>query len=395
MLKTKVGYSTQKDSFTKGVETAKKAKLGMKPKLGLLYTSCQDDVEEVVKGVRSTMRGVPVVGCTSSGMVMTNDGIIASEDGFAAMMSFDDKNLSVGVACHEAGKNAREIGRKVAREAVLNAGATYSPDYFYMVASPKEEEDYLMGIQDIIGRVPMFGGSAADDTVEGNWKVYCNDKVFSDGVAVVFFYTDNEIATSYTGAYRESDNVGLITEVKNNRTLSKIDGVSALKKYAEWTGTTVDKLHGQNLLVASITKPLGVKDPLGNLTVVRHPMFGDDQGTKTPNDDTINLGNKVVEKTAIIQLEATVDELIDSTKATLKDLKSQLSCDPAGYVLVHCGGRKLGIGNRIDEVYNNLVEEAHGVPFITIFTFGEYGYDEHSCNICGGLMLSFTGFGKE
>ena len=211
MLKTKVGYSTQKDSFTKGVETAKKAKLGMKPKLGLLYTSCQDDVEEVVKGVRSTMRGVPVVGCTSSGMVMTNDGIIASEDGFAAMMSFDDKNLSVGVACHEAGKNAREIGRKVAREAVLNAGATYSPDYFYMVASPKEEEDYLMGIQDIIGRVPMFGGSAADDTVEGNWKVYCNDKVFSDGVAVVFFYTDNEIATSYTGAYRESDNVGLIT----------------------------------------------------------------------------------------------------------------------------------------------------------------------------------------
>ena len=26
---------------------------------------------------------------------------------------------------------------------------------------------------------------------------------------------------------------------------------------------------------------------------------------------------------------------------------------------------------------------------------GEYGYDEHSCNICGGLMLSFTGFGKE
>lgn len=95
MLKTKVGYSTQKDSFTKGVETAKKAKLGMKPKLGLLYTSCQDDVEEVVKGVRSTMRGVPVVGCTSSGMVMTNDGIIASEDGFAAMMSFDDKTYQL------------------------------------------------------------------------------------------------------------------------------------------------------------------------------------------------------------------------------------------------------------------------------------------------------------
>ena len=395
MLKTKVGYSTLKDSYAKGKEAAKNANVGMRPKLGMMYCSCNDDVEEVVSGAMSSMKGAPIIGCTSSGMIITNDGIIESEDGFAGLMSFDDKNMNIGVAAHKAGKNAREIGRKVARAAVENAGENYSPNYFYMVASPKEEEDYLMGIQDVIGRVPMFGGSAADDTVEGNWKIFCNDQVFSDGVAVAFFYTDNDIVTSYTGAYRDTENYGLITEVKNDRTLVKIDGVSALKKYADWIGKSPSELKGQNLLVASITKPLGVKDPLGNLTVVRHPMFGDDMGTKTTTDDVINLGNKVVEKTAIVQLEATVDELIKSTKTTLKDVKSQLSTEPAGYFLVHCGGRKLGIGDRIDEVYKNLVEEARGVPFITVFTFGEYGYDEHSANICGGLMLSFTAFGEE
>ena len=395
MLKTKVGYSTLKDSYAKGKEAAKNANVGMRPKLGMMYCSCNDDVEEVVNGAMSAMKGAPVIGCTSSGMIITNDGIIESEDGFAGLMSFDDRNMNIGVAAHKAGKNAREIGRKVARAAVENAKENYSPNYFYMVASPKEEEDYLMGIQDVIGRVPMFGGSAADDTVEGNWKIFCNDQVFSDGVAVAFFYTDNDIVTSYTGAYHESENYGLITEVKNDRTLVKIDGVSALKKYADWIGMKPSELKGQNLLVASITKPLGVKDPLGNLTVVRHPMFGDDMGTKTTTDDVINLGNKVVEKTAIVQLEATVDELIKSTKTTLKDVKSQLSTEPAGYFLVHCGGRKLGIGDRIDEVYKNLVEEARGVPFITVFTFGEYGYDEHSANICGGLMLSFTAFGEE
>ena len=395
MLKTKVGYSTLKDSYAKGKEAAKNANVGMRPKLGMMYCSCNDDVEEVVNGAMSSMKGAPIIGCTSSGMIMTNDGIIESEDGFAGLMSFDDKNMNIGVACHKAGKNAREIGRKVARAAVENAGENYSPNYFYMVASPKEEEDYLMGIQDVIGRVPMFGGSAADDTVEGNWKIFCNDQVFSDGVAVAFFYTDNDIVTSYTGAYRDTENYGLITEVKNDRTLVKIDGVSALKKYADWIGKKPSELKGQNLLVASITKPLGVKDPLGNLTVVRHPMFGDDMGTRTTTDDVINLGNKVVEKTAIVQLEATVDELIKSTKTTLKDVKSQLTTEPAGYFLVHCGGRKLGIGDRIDEVYKNLVEEARGVPFIVVFTFGEYGYDEHSANICGGLMLSFTAFGEE
>lgn len=48
------------------------------------------------------------------------------------------------------------------------AGQTAAPAYFYMVASPAEEEDYLKGIEDVIGRVPFFGGSAADNTVSGN-----------------------------------------------------------------------------------------------------------------------------------------------------------------------------------------------------------------------------------
>ncbi len=395
MLKAKVGQSIDVDNFTAGAQTASIATEGMDyAKLGFLYTSVKNDIKEVIKGVRS-VTDAPIIGCTSSGCIMTPDGIIESENGFAGMMAFDDPDMVVGVACHEAGKDPRAIGRKVAIEAVENAKTTRAPAYFYMVASPKEEEEYLMGIQDVIGRVPMFGGSAADDTVEGYWKVFCNDKIFTDGVAVAFFYTDNEIATSYTGAYNETNNVGIITEVKDDRTLVSIDGISALKKYAQWINVKPDSLMGQKLLEASITKPLGVKDPLGNLTVIRHPMFGNDEGTKSTADDTITLGNKVVKGTAIIQLEATVDELINSTGATLKDVRKQLyNPDPAAYILVHCGGRKLGIGDRLDEVHKLLVKEAKGVPFITVFTFGEYGYDEHSSNICGGLMLSFTAFGK-
>lgn len=394
MLRSKVGYSINPDSFMTGLEAAKDAtKDFSNVKLNFLFTSAKSDVKKVTKGVKSATTA-PVIGCTSSGGIIVPDGIITSETGFAGVLSLNDSDMTVGVACHEAGRDARAIGRKVAIEAVENAKTTRAPSYFYMVASPKEEEDYLMGIQDVIGRVPMFGGSAADDTVEGNWKIICNDKVFTDGVAVAFFYTDNEIVTSYTGAYKETNNIGLITEVKDNRTLVSIDGVSALKKYAHWTNVSPNSLKGQNLLAASITKPLGVKDPLGNLTVVRHPMFGDDMGTKTTSDDTITLGNKVVVGTAILQLEASVDDLINSTGSTLKDVRKRLYASPAAYVLIHCSGRKLGIGDRLPEVHKQLLKESKGVPFITAFTFGEYGYNEHSSNICGGLMLSFTAFGK-
>ncbi|MDO5393623.1 MAG: FIST N-terminal domain-containing protein [Mycoplasmatota bacterium] len=394
MLKSNVGYSTETESYLAGQETATKAQENLvNPKLGFLFTSVKNDLKEVIKGVQSTTKA-PIIGCTSSGAIIVPDGIITSDNGFAGMLMLDDENLNIGLACHEAGKDARAIGRKVAIQAVQNAKSTRAPAYFYMVASPRQEEEYLMGIQDVIGRVPMFGGSAADDTVEGKWKIICNDKVFTDGVAVAFFYTDSEIVTSFTGAYRETNNIGLITEVEDDRTLVSIDGISALKKYATWLNVPQQSLQKSNLLAASITRPLGVKDPLGNLTVVRHPMFGNDMGTRTTADDTITLGNKVVPKTAIIQLEATVDELINSTGTTLKDVKKQLYADPAAYVLIHCGGRKLGIGNRLAEVHSQLVKEAKGVPFITVFTFGEYGYDEHSSNICGGLMLSFTAFGK-
>lgn len=394
MLKSHVGYSVNNDNISAGIETAKMAiKDSASPKIGFLYTSEKNNIKELVKGIRN-VTNMPIIGSTSNEAIIVEDGIITSENGYAGMLSLDDKNMTVGVASHEAGRDPRIIGRKVAIEAVENAKTTRAPAYFYMVASPKEEEKYLMGIQDVIGRVPMFGGSAADDNINGEWKIICNDKVFTDGVAVAFFYTDNEIITSFTGGYRETNNMGLITEVKNDRTLVSIDGISALRKYANWINKAPSSLIGSKLLEISASKPLGVKDPLGNLTIIRHPMIGNDMGTKTTTDDTITLGNKVVPRTAIIQLEATTDELIDASVNTLRDLRRQLYTEPAAYILIHSGNRRKVIGDRLNEVHKLLVKETKGVPFIMPFTFGEYGYDSHSANICGGLMLSFTVFGK-
>lgn len=394
MLKSCTGYSTATDNITLGIETAKNALKDLSnSKIGFLYTSEKNNIKELMKGIRS-VTNMPIIGSTSSNAIITNEGIITSETGFAGMLALEDKNMTVGLACHEAGKDPRTIGRRVAIEAVENAKTTRAPAYFYMVASPKEEEEYLMGIQDVIGRVPMFGGSAADDNISGNWKIICNDKVFSDGVAVAFFYTDNEIITSFTGEYRETNNMGLITEVKDDRTLVSIDGISALRKYASWINKAPSSLIGRKLLDVSASKPLGLKDPLGNLTIIRHPMIGNDMGTKTTTDDTITLGNKVVPRTAIIQLEATTDELIDASANTLRNLRKQLYTEPGAYVLIHSASRKNVIGDRLDEVYKLLVKETKGVPFIMPFTFGEYGYDSHSANITGGLMLSFTVFGK-
>ena len=61
---------------------------------------------------------------------------------------------------------------------------------------------------------------------------------------------------------------------------------------------------------------------------------------------------------------------------------------------VYVDGKKASIGDRIDEVAKQLKKEAKGIPFIAVFTFGEYGVKDHGANTTGGLMLSFTAFAK-
>lgn len=385
MLKSKVGYSNIVDAYEAGVETAKMATEELNAKVGLLFNSVGYDQKKLMEGIKSVMPNVDVIGCTSSAGIITPAGYMIDETGTAGMLTLDDEDLTVACYGMAKKKSARETGREVALKALEKAGLDYAPDYFFMSASPAEEEEYIKGIQDIIGRVPCFGGSAADNTVEGKWSLFYNDTIFADGVVAAFFYTAKSIDTVYTGAYNETEDKGIITKLNGVRVLAEIDGVPAVEKYREWRNLKEEDVMGGNLLVTTIESPLGVKDRLGNLTAIRHPMNGND-------DKSMNIGANLAEGTAVIRMEATVDELINSTGNTLKELKKKCP-NASSYLLVHCGGRRLGIGDRMGEVYDQLKKAAGDVPFLVVFTFGEYGYTEDDqTNTTGGLMLSFTAF---
>ena len=302
-------------------------------------------------------------------------------------MAIGDPDTSVGVAGSPKLLTARETGRKVAIDAMNKVGTTFPPAYYFMIANPGEEEEYAKGVQDIIGDVPMFGGSCADDDLSGKWKIFTSDTVFSEGVAVAFFFTNKKLVNEYTGKYHETVNSGIITEIEGKRTLKEINHMQAMKQYAEWTGFKTRNLMGSKMLTASILKPLGVKTPTGNITLIRHPMAGNP-------DYSINVGNDLAVNTAVIQMQASLDELVNAPKLVLRSLKQKLPTDPAAYLLIHCGGRKIAIGDRIGEVAKLVKEEAGDVPFIMPFTFGEYGRAEHEANNMGGLMLSETAFCK-
>jgi len=355
--------------------------------LAFVYSSCDYDQKKLLKGVAESLPDAALVGCTSFTGVLTPNGFLTSPKGYVAVMAIRDDDMAVGAAGLAKSGSARATGAEAAKKAMAAAKQKVAPQYFYMAAPPGEEEDYLKGVEDVIGRVPFFGGSAADNTVEGKWKVLFGKEATSDGIALVFFYGAKPFATYYTGAYKETPTYGVITKVSGKRKLMEIDGVPALKKYASWRGLDPDKLKGLALLGETICHPLGVKDRLGDLTAIRHPMVGND-------DYSINLGNNVVEKTTVILMESSPDDLIKSTGAAVKEVEKRLKAAPGAFLLVHCGGRRGGIGDRMDEAYRSIKAAAGDAPFIGVFTFGEYGSEEWGVNTCGGLMLSFAGFAK-
>ena len=389
-MKALTGFSKNKNAYQAGLEAAKMAGKNKDAKLVFAYMSCDYKIKDVIKGIKEVY-SCPVIGNTSFTGVIMPEGYIGGNEPFVGIMVLSDPSMVVGVgfADRKAYQSARDAGEAVTKAARVMTKMPYNdePDLMYMTASPTEEEFFLKGANRVVGRVPLFGGSAADNTISGNWSLYLDNKVTGEGVAVALIYMKNGFVNEFTGAYRETKDMGIITKVEGTRRLVSIDGVPAVKKYAQWRGRKPSEFMGAKLLSETITSPLGVKDRLGDLIAIRHPMNGND-------DYSMNIGANLAEGTTVIRMEATVDELISSVGKTLKKLNSRCKKPVVAYHLVHCGGRRAGIDNRINEVYKEIKKNVGGVPFIMEFTFGEYGYVEDGNNTTGGLMLSFTAITK-
>ena len=379
-MKTKIGYSINKDAFASSIETATDANI-KEAKLGIVFTSVNQEQDRIIKGIKS-LADTPIIGCTSSAAISTNAGYMNDETGYTGMMTFFG-DIVVGVAGKEKKEmeDARVIGREIAERALLDMGGE-KPNYFFMTATPGDEEEYIQGIQDVIGNVPVFGGTAADNDVSGKWQVICENQVIKNGCAIALIKSDTEIKNVLEHGYNETGQAGIVTNVQRRRELKTIDNISALTKYSEWTRINEDDLMGNNILSQSIFDPLGVKDPIGRLIAIRHPMFA-------KHDGTINVGGNLVSNTAIIHMHMEPRDMVNSIVNTLEELGD---CD--SYLLVHCGGRRLGLANHNleQEIYNKVKETLKDKEFLIVFTFGEYGTLEHSANTVGGLSLSFTGF---
>ena len=106
-------------------------------------------------------------------------------------------------------------------------------------------------------------------------------------------------------------------------------------------------------------------------------------------DNSMNIGAKLEEKTAIIQMELTPDEMIAANPKTIKAVDEKIG-GADSFFLVHCGGRRLGLQLEAKEegIYPAVKEVTGDREFLMVFTgYGPAGH-EGGCGQGGRIRKS-------
>lgn len=298
-----------------------------------------------------------------------------------------------GVGSVENGSNPRAAGATAARKAIEAAGRSDEPPkLIWLTSAPGAEEDVLRGIEDVVGSdVPIAGGSAADNTIEGHWRQLANGEVYANGVVVTAIYPSTAVHYAFRSGYIGTECSGTVPHA-SGRTIYTIDGQPAAELYNEWTqGVIQDLLEGGSVLQATTLHPLGrVTQTIGDVTYYRlsHPE------TVTP-EGGLTLFTNIETGEEVILMTGSPRSLVTRAGRVAQFAldRGQVSADRiAGGLVIYCAGCMLTVQDQMDQVVNSVRKALGDKPFLGTFTFGEQGCFVGGGNYHGNLMISVAVF---
>ena len=378
-MKINITWTTEEKAKMAGKTCSKKAVLDLiETKLAIVINSNKYNEEEFLSGAKSVLGTAPIIGYQSNEGIIVPDGFLNPKNvSFAGMLAIGDNDTKVGTAISNQIGEERNIGKSVAKQAMKKVGTKASPSYYIMFVLSGNSEEYAKGIKDIIGDVPCFGGK-----IEKGGKIFNEDITFTNGLVVAFIYTNKKIENIFKSKFHETINSGVITKITDDNKLDEIDGIKALKKYCEWTNKKIRDVKEEKIFNESILMPLAVKTSDGSLAIIKHPTYGN-------NNYSIYFEHKIAINTAIVQMQISKEELVNSPSLILRELKKKTKQEIKGFLLISdIETKNILQEEQIENLAKKIKKEAGDIPFLVIFTKSQFGKGEYSSNHFGKLMLS-------
>ena len=351
--------------------------------------------------------GAALLGGTSCSGVMSQDGLWGAQS--IGLLLIDDPQGDYGVASARLGADPAATAERVLQAALLDAGCPGElPELIWIYQAPGHEEAVIEGLRRIVGdRCPIIGGSAADDTVAGQWRQLGPRGILADGLVVGVLFPSGGIGYAFQGGYEPAGPSGIVTRVgfdpagssgivtaTRGRKILTIDGEPAAQVYNRWIGGRLDdKLaNGGNILLETTMSPLAVD--AGRIEgVTHHLLIHPDAITPT---GALSTFATVEEGTRIYGMRGDKQRLVERAGKVAGQAAARLPGGPeslAGGLVVYCAGCMLAVDERMPSVTREVARSFSDRPFLGCFTFGEQGCILEK-NLHGNLMISAVAFGR-
>jgi len=211
--------------------------------------------------------------------------------------------------------------------------------------------------------VPIFGGLAGDEYNFEKTIVGLNSDASPGKIVAIGFYGDNiHFGFASEGGWSDFGPEREVTHSEKN-ILYKIGDRFALDLYKEYLGKYAEELPGSSLYF-----PLSMKENATSEPVVRTILSIDEEKKSMTFAGDIPIGSK------IRLMKGNFDKLIDASYNAASLIHKNQSNKPELALLVSCVGRKIVLGDRIEEEIE-VVREVFGDNMLIC---GFYSYGEIS-----------------
>lgn len=321
-------------------------------------------------------------------------GLNNSSDYAASVLLINDPNGAFGVASADLSNDPATQATMALAQAMLNAGKPHElPKLIWCMQAPGQEELVLESFKTVVGdTVPIYGGSAADDSVSGDWLQFDGKTLYQNGLIVAVFYPSTGLSSFFSCGYSEVRSLGTVTQVQG-RELLTLDQQPAAERYRDAVAaiSTQELLTG-NVLKESTFYPIGRKVNHADfpLYLLSHPAF-------ITEHHSLQMFSEVYLGETLYLMQGDRNQLInraaDVCSTALKSLKFKYDGPAAGALVVFCGGCMLAIKSDLHLVQSAIKQALGDIPFLITFTFGEQGSFLDGSNRHGNLMISAVIFG--
>jgi len=369
-LKTGIGNSTLTEAYDAAAAAAKEALTQLadeKPDFAFVFSTIGYEHEDVLDGVKSVLKDIPISGSTYEGIIgrqIVNESLYAVQVTCFKSEGVKFINFSVPNVPENSGVAGEQLGQMVADvKEEGNRVLFLFPDFKGNMTS------FFEGIEKK-SPIPLIGGLSSDNMKFHSCFQFHNGEVNSNSVSATLMVGDFEMKTVVTHGSEPIGKEGTVSKSKDN-VIMEIDGKPALDVASESFGQSITP---ENQVSALLCLGIGIK--VDNAEAFLSPyvlraFLGIDFEAKA-----LILPTVVQEGTHIQLMRRDPQGVIDSGKKGAENIRMAVEAIPAKPQLVaqfDCAGRgKAMIGEEVGKGME-LVQEGFesSVPWMGAFAFGE------------------------